>query len=116
MYLRVKGINSLGTVCANRIRNCKLPSDNSIKDQKRGILIEYVGYVYGVDVSNVLWKDNKTIRLLSTYVGAKNFIKENYNDILKIPRYNRKMKLYIEIDCSQIIREYNSYCHMVGVD
>ncbi|XP_065356131.1 uncharacterized protein LOC135950521 [Calliphora vicina] len=115
VYLRAKGIHSLGTLRVNRIPNCKLPSDNKIKDRQRGVLIEYVGSVYSVEIINVLWKDNNAVRLLSTYVGVKAFIKENTNNhISKIPRYDRKSKHYIEIDCPQIIREYN--CHMGGVD
>ncbi|XP_032589372.2 piggyBac transposable element-derived protein 3-like [Drosophila mojavensis] len=115
VYLRAKGIYSLGTVRANRIPNCKLPDDTIINKKPRGFSTEFVGTSYGVEVSNVLWKDNKAVRLLSTYVGVKPFATESLSErTLKIDRYDRKKKQHIEIDCPQIIREYNS--HMGGVD
>lgn len=115
VYLRARGIFSLGTVRVNRIQNCKLPSDNVIKKENRGFSTEFSGSCYGVDLTTVLWKDNKTVRLASTYVGVEPFIKQNPNvQVAKARRYDRKKKQHIEVDCPQIIREYNN--HMGGVD
>lgn len=71
--------------------------------------------INGVDVSTVLWKDNKCVRLASTYVGIERFTRTNADEqTSKAPRYDRKQKKFIEINCPQIIREYNA--HMGGVD
>lgn len=115
VYLRARGIYSLGTVRTNRITNCKLPTDNEIKKEARGFSTEFVGRAYGIDITNVLWKDNKSVRLASTYVGIAPFARANPSEHpAKASRYDRKVKQRVEVDCPQIIREYNS--HMGGVD
>lgn len=117
VYLRARGIFSLGTVRANRIPNGKLPHDKSeeLKKAPRRYSTEFVGSAYGVDITTVLWKDTKNVRLCSTYAGIKPFMRTNLeSNPSKITRYNRKEKSYNEIDCPQIIREYNA--HMGGVD
>lgn len=69
---------------------------------------------HGVDVNLVVWKDNKMVRLASTYVGVKPFVRANpEHQVSKAARYDRKQRSFIEVDCPQIIREYNS--HMGGV-
>lgn len=68
-----------------------------------------------MDISTVLWKDNKSVRLASTYVGVLPFLRENpEHQPTKATRFDRKQKNYIEIGCPQIIHEYNR--HMGGVD
>nr|XP_047128015.1 piggyBac transposable element-derived protein 4-like [Hydra vulgaris] len=117
VYLRARGIYALGTVRANRIPKCKLPDDKNeeLKKAPRGYSIEFVGSAYGVDITTVLWKDTKNVRLCSTYVGTKPFQRNNTSSQLsKVARYNKKKSSYDEIDCPQIIREYNT--HMGGVD
>lgn len=116
VYLRSRGIYSLGTVKANRIPNSKLPADNQLKDKERGFSCEFVTSAKGVNVSAIAWKDNKIVRLLSTYVGIKPFSRTNaeQQQPAKAIRYERKVKSFLEIDCPQIIREYNA--HMGGVD
>lgn len=117
VYLRARGIYSLGTVRANRVPNCKLPADKSdeLKKAPRGYSTEFVGSAYGVEITTVLWKDTKNVRLCSTYVGTKPFQRSNpVSQPLKVPRYNRKERSYVDVDCPQIIREYNA--HMGGVD
>lgn len=54
VYLRSRGIYGLGTVRANRVPNCKLPSDNDCKNEPRGYSTEYMTNAMGVDVTNVL--------------------------------------------------------------
>lgn len=71
--------------------------------------------VQGIDVTNVLWKDNKCVRLASTYAGIERFARTNPDEqTAKACRYDGKQKKFIEINCPQIIREYNA--HMGGVD
>ncbi|XP_050503041.1 piggyBac transposable element-derived protein 1-like [Diabrotica virgifera virgifera] len=115
IYLRARGIYSLGTVRANRIPNCKLPLDTDIAKEKRGYSIEYVGCSQGVDITTVLWNDNKPVRLMSSYVGIEPFARTNPNiSQAKAPRYVRKEKTFVEVDVPQIIKEYNR--RMGGVD
>lgn len=114
VYLRARGIFSLGTIRANRINNCKLPADEDIKKKERGFSTEFVGTAYGVDIATVVWKDTKSVRLASTYVGIEPFSSQYEKPIPKAMRYNRKDKAYNEINCPNIIREYNFY--MGGVD
>lgn len=115
VHLRARAIYSLGTVQANRIPNCKLPADNAIKDKERGYAIEFVSSASGIDITNVLWKYNKCVRLVLTYVGIEPFSRANPDlQVAKVTRYDRKAKKYLKVNCLQIIREYNS--HMGGVD
>lgn len=116
VYLRSRGIYSLGTVRAKRVPNCKLPLDKELKDEPRGYSCEFTANAHGVDISSVSWKDNKIVRLLSTYVGVKPFARTATvpQHPAKAARYDRKQKKYLEVDCPQIIREYNA--HMGGVD
>lgn len=114
-YLRSRGIYSLGTIRSNRISNCQLPSDKEISKEPIGHSVEYIANVHGVDITTVLWKDTKAVRLASTYVGVQPFQKTvAITSPNKAVRYNRKDKSYISIDCPRIIREYNH--HMGGVD
>lgn len=62
-----------------------------------------------------MWRDTKNVRLLSTYVGTKPLGNNNIStDTLKVKRWNSREKSHIEINCPQIIKEYNA--HMGGVD
>jgi len=117
-YLRSRGIYSLGTVRPNRVPNIKVSTDSELSKEKvaRGYSEEYVGNAFGIDISNVLWQDNKPIRLLSTYVGVLPFLSHlpfNHPP-QKSKRWDRKTKTDVEIDCPYIIKEYNR--HMGGVD
>lgn len=67
-YLHKQGILCLGTARRNRIPDCKLPTENEYKKVPQGTCHEYVANVEGVDVSSVIWKDNKCVTLLSTFV------------------------------------------------
>lgn len=101
-----RGILSLGTVRRNRIPKCKLPPEKEMNKQERGSSCEYVCTNDGVDVSCVSWKDNKTVCLLSSYTGEL--------PKTTIPRYDRKQKKKIDINCPNVVVEYNR--HMGGVD
>lgn len=115
VYLRARGIYCLGTIRSNRIPNCKFPSDAVVNKKERGYSVEYVGKAYGIDINTVLWKDNKSVRLASTYVGIESFATANPDQQrAKAARFDRKEKKFIEVDCPQIVREYN--LHMGGVD
>ncbi|XP_047541815.1 uncharacterized protein LOC125074530 [Vanessa atalanta] len=107
-YLAKEGIFSLGTVRVNRLRNCKLPEKNTImkKNVPRGFYEENVATVDDIDVSAVVWKDNKPVNLLSTYVGAE--------PATTVTRFDKSKKERVAIPCPKVIKEYNA--HMGGVD
>ena len=114
VYLYSRGIYSLGTLRSNRIANCKLPTDEEVKKEPRGYSTEYVGSCHGVELSTTLWKDNKCVRLASTYVGIQPFKDVEHSTRKKVSRYDRAQKKSIEVECPNIIHEYNA--HMGGVD
>lgn len=116
VYLRSRGIYSLGTIRSNRISNSKLSKDECVKKMDRGQKEESVGVAYGCSISSVLWNDARAVRLVSTYVGTEPFF-----DVIdrrckpqQIERWDKKTKQKILIDCPMIISEYNK--HMGGVD
>lgn len=106
VYLQQQGIQSLGTARRNRIPECKLPTEKELSKLPRGTSEEYVANVDGVDVSSVIWKDNKCVIFLSTFTGK---LPEQ-----KVKRYERRTKTYKEVDCPEVVVKYNK--HMGGVD
>lgn len=106
VHLAKEGIYSLGTIRRNRLPNCKLPTEASLKKAARGISHEYVATVDGVDIASIIWKDNKYVTLISSFVGKK--------PLTNVKRFDRKEKKSIEVECPNIISEYNK--HMGGVD
>ncbi|XP_045445825.1 piggyBac transposable element-derived protein 2-like [Melitaea cinxia] len=105
-YLGKEGILSLGTVRRNRIPDCKLPADKEVMKKERGFSVEYVTNMGGIDVSNVIWKDNKVVTLVSSFAGEL--------PKAQVRRYDKANKKYINIDRPHIVGEYNR--HMGGVD
>lgn len=105
-YLYQQGILSLGTVRRNRIPDCKLPTDNEFKKLPRGTSEEYVTNYDGVDITSVIWKDNKCVTFLSTFTGK---LPEK-----KVKRFERKTRSYKEVHCPELVGVYNK--HMGGVD
>ncbi|CAK1582202.1 unnamed protein product [Parnassius mnemosyne] len=105
-YLAKEGILGLGTIRRNRIPDCKLSSEKEIMKKDRGYSEEYIADVNGVDVSTVVWKDNKLVTLASTFTGL--------NPISEVRRYDKKNSRYINIPRPNVVSEYNR--HMGGVD
>lgn len=105
-YLFKSGIHSLGTIRRNRIPNCKLPLEKDMIKMSRGTSMEYVAEYEGVSISSIVWKDNKMVTLASTFVG------EHPKSTIK--RFDRVSKKDVQIECPNIIKEYNR--HMGGVD
>ncbi|XP_039954204.1 uncharacterized protein LOC120770686 [Bactrocera tryoni] len=84
-------------------------------EEERGYAEEFVGTAFGVDITSVLWKDTKCVRLVSTYAGVKPFCTSTDTcQPPKVTRFDRKKKEYVDIDCPTIVKEYNR--HMGGVD
>lgn len=65
-----------------------------MKAASRGESCEFVTTAEGIDVSSLVWKDNKYVTMLSTFAG-------------KAKRFDRKSKQTIEVDCPFMISEYN---------
>ena len=97
----------MGTVRRDRIPNNKLPTVQDLKSEPRGISYEFVACIDGTEISNVVWKDNKLVTLLSTFAG-QHPIHENTK------RYDRKEKKNIIIMFPNVIKQYNKF--MGGVD
>ncbi|XP_061380937.1 piggyBac transposable element-derived protein 4-like [Danaus plexippus] len=76
------------------------------KNVPRGFYEENVATVDDIDVSAVVWKDNKPVNLLSTYVGAE--------PATTVTRFDKSKKERVAIPCPKVIKEYNA--HMGGVD
>lgn len=107
-YLAKEGIYCLATIQSNRIPNNKLPDKKTLMKRTvpRGHHEEQVANVDGIDISAVVWKDNKPVTLLSTYTGAM--------PATTISRYDKATKQRVSINCPNVIKDYNT--HMGGVD
>ncbi|XP_036345520.1 uncharacterized protein LOC118754739 [Rhagoletis pomonella] len=68
-YLANEGILGLGTIRRSRIPDCKLSTEKAIMKKDRGYSEEYVSNINDVEVSAVVWKDNKLVTLTSTFAG-----------------------------------------------
>lgn len=106
VYLAENGILSMGTVRRNRVPNCKLPTEKDLKKEMRGTSYEFVANYKNIDISSIVWKDNKVVNLLSTFGGQL--------PITAVKRYDKVSKASKDIPCPYIIHEYNK--HMGGVD
>lgn len=106
VHLAEQGILSLGTVRRNRVKDCKLPTEQELKKAERGTTAESVARIDGIDVTAVVWKDNKAVTLLSTFVGSE--------PKQSVQRYDRRLKTKIDVECPNIVLQYNQ--HMGGVD
>ncbi|KAF9406912.1 hypothetical protein HW555_012890, partial [Spodoptera exigua] len=93
------GIFGLGTIRGNRLRGAEkiLPDDKSFKKQRRGKCAQVVCDRSKLAV--VKWNDNKPVTLLSSYVGVE--------PMEKIKRYSKEEKGKVDVDCPQIVKEYN---------
>lgn len=100
------GIFSLGTINANRLRDCKnhLPSDKVLSKKGRGSSKQVV--CNNKKVAVVKWLDNKVVTLASSFVDSY--------PMEKIKRWSKNDKARVDINCPQIIKKYNA--HMGGVD
>lgn len=69
---------------------------------------------HGVTVSTTVWKDNKPVRLASTYVGVERPSHNRKDSEGTVSRFVRATKRRIDVPCPPMVREYNR--HMGGVD
>lgn len=71
IYLKKRSIHSCGTVRRNRVQNCPLSEEKAIAKKERGYSAEYVAATkYGTSFNVVLWKDNRCVSLMSTFLRS----------------------------------------------
>lgn len=112
ILLREKyGIFSLGTIRADRLRNCPLTSDKVLAKRGRGSFDMAVDNSHKVCV--VKWEDNRSVCLASTYCEA-----QPLGTIKRFPKRSKSSasgpRSKDDITCPHIIKQYNSF--MGGVD
>ncbi|XP_022823361.1 piggyBac transposable element-derived protein 3-like [Spodoptera litura] len=100
------GIFGLGTIRNNRLRGAEasLPSEKEMKKKPRGSHAQATCNKNRLAV--VRWHDNKAVTLISSYVGVE--------PVGTIKRYCKDSKTKVDVQCPQIVKEYNK--HMGGVD
>ncbi|XP_047126408.1 piggyBac transposable element-derived protein 2-like [Hydra vulgaris] len=101
-----RNILAVGTVRANRLQNCKMIADATLKKKGRGSFEEREGVVNGVEVRVVKWFDNKSVTLASTFASAE--------PVSTARRWDRTTKQHIDVPRPEIIQIYNKF--MGGVD
>ncbi|KAF2899357.1 hypothetical protein ILUMI_06817 [Ignelater luminosus] len=78
------------TIRQNQIPDRKHPSEANM---------EYTATIDSVEISNIAWKDNKIVNLISFFVGQKPQITGR--------RYERNQKPHLHVSCPQIVEVYN---------
>lgn len=103
--LHQRGIPAMGTVRANRISGCRLPSDAEMKNG-RGCHVERQATIQGVEVRVVKWYDSRGVNIASTFASAE--------PLGSCQRYDRKKKGRCQVEQPAIVKTYNTF--MGGVD
>lgn len=100
------GIFALGTIRNNRLRGAEkvLPTEKEMKKKERGSYVEATCKQNRLAV--VRWNDNKAVTFISSFVASM--------PVEKIQRYSKDAKKRVDVQCPQIVRQYNK--HMGGVD
>ena len=62
-----QGIALVGTVRANRLRNCTMPLDKDMKKEGRGTVAIQTCKSDGVELRAIKWFDNRAVSILTTY-------------------------------------------------
>ncbi|XP_050063055.1 piggyBac transposable element-derived protein 3-like [Aphis gossypii] len=104
-FLENRKIHTVGTFRANRFFGVPI-DDKSMLKKPRGTSEEFITVYENVPITAVGWRDNKVVKVASTYVG------EVPTD--KVKRHDRKTRTNIEVTRPQCINIYNK--HMGGVD
>ena len=89
--LHEQGIATVGTVRSNRLYNCKLSDDKSMKKKGRGSTEIWVSSVDNVELRAVKWFDNSSVTLFSTY--------ESVEPTKNVGRFDKKSSKYVNGSC-----------------
>jgi hypothetical protein len=106
VYLKNIGVLSLGTVRRNRLKQVKLPNEKEFMKSERGSSAECIKKIQNNILSAVVWKDNRLVTLLSTFVGE-----QPKSEVL---RFSKSQKKSVNVPCPSAVTIYNK--HMGGVD
>ncbi|KAM7298741.1 piggyBac transposable element-derived protein 3-like [Ixodes scapularis] len=102
--LSKRGLGFVGTIRRNRLKDCRLKSENDLKKEGRG------AFDYAVDnlknIAVVRWYDNRAVTLVSNYVSAE--------PVGTVRRWDKKEKKFIQVPQPGIVATYNRF--MGGVD
>ena len=101
-----QGIATVDTGRSNRLYNCKLSDDKSMKKKGRGSTEIWVPSFYNVELWAVKWFDNRAVALLSTY--------ESVEPTRNIEKFDKKASKYVNVSCPSIVTIYSQF--MGGVD
>ena len=93
----------VGTVRIPRLKNCPLMAQRDLKKQGRGAIDYRVKT--NSNIIAVKWYDNKTVKLISSFVGI--------DPIAEISRYDHSVHEKAAVNQSNIVKVYNTF--MVGV-
>ncbi|KAH8019540.1 hypothetical protein HPB51_019967 [Rhipicephalus microplus] len=106
LFLELKkiGILASGTIRGNRLAGCVMKTDKEMKKEGRGSYDERVSQ--NDEVVLVRWQDNGTVNMASTHLGVGN--------IGTVRRWSESQKVHVDIDCPEVVLDYNKY--MGGVD
>ena len=92
-----QGIAMVGTVCPNRLRNCQLCSDKSLREKGRGSAEVKICLSDNVELRAIKWFDNRAMTILTTI--------ESVLPTTQVRRWDRKEKKELLIDCpSAVVR------------
>lgn len=102
------GVYTLGTIRRVRIPGLQLPTDSAMKKRGRGIYDEFKTIVDNtIEVRVLQWFDNKSVRIASTFSGAKPV------DIVQ--RFDRTRKTRIDVSRPNMIKQYNMFMGRVDL-
>lgn len=85
------GIHCLCTIRCNRVFDRAELKTEMEKNTNRGHFMEYVGVYDGVPIVFIIWKDNKVVSLVSTYIGSL--------PVRTAQRFNKSTKVKEDVPC-----------------
>lgn len=97
----------MGTVRANRISGCRLPSDAEMKKNGRGSHVERQATIEGVEDRVVKWYDSRGVNIASTFGSAE--------PLRSCQQYDRKKKERCKVQQPAIVKTYNTFMGEVGL-
>lgn len=98
------GYLATGTLRGDRTKGCPLPAEKDLKKTGRGSHSFRTDANSGITITK--WFDSKSVQLISNHSNPENTV--------KIKRWDRASRTYIQIDCPTVVQDYNK--SMGGVD
>ncbi|XP_014672682.1 PREDICTED: piggyBac transposable element-derived protein 3-like [Priapulus caudatus] len=102
--LRGMGFLYIGTIRANRLKDCPIMGEKELRKKDRGTFECWVERTRNIVA--VRWLDNKVVNLVSSFVGS--------DPVDTARRYDRSKKTHVQVPRPHIIKMYNKF--MGGVD